>query len=291
MADFVADTAVRGGGGRYQAALSADWEVWGPLGGYVAAIALRAIGTECPGMRPASISCQFLAAAAFAETDVEVVALRAGKRSRALHVRMIQEGRPVHAATGWVVDAGIPGLEHDHAVMPDVPAASELRSYAELADNFEEWFPVWHRAIDGRPIAWRDEPQPPRWHAWLRLQQTPPLDDPFLDAARSLMWIDLMMWNAAVQPHLPWPLAYVAPNLDVSAIFHARAAEDEWLLCDSDALVARDGLVGCSGRVWSPSGRLIASGSSCLFCRPNLRYEQDLERRRRWDAKQQRGGR
>ena len=54
MADFVADTAVRGGGGRYQAALSADWEVWGPLGGYVAAIALRAIGTECPGMRPAS---------------------------------------------------------------------------------------------------------------------------------------------------------------------------------------------------------------------------------------------
>src|SRR3989442_1047214 len=85
MADFVADTAVRGGGGRYQAALSADWEVWGPLGGYVAAIALRAIGTECPGMRPASISCQFLAAAAFAETDVEVVALRAGKRSRALH--------------------------------------------------------------------------------------------------------------------------------------------------------------------------------------------------------------
>jgi len=49
-------------------------------------------------------------------------------------------------------------------------------------------------------------------------------------------------WNAAVQPHLPWPLAYVAPNLDVSAIFHARAAEDEWLLCDSDALVARDGL-------------------------------------------------
>src|SRR5439155_1496297 len=83
-----------------------------------------------------------------------------------------------------------------------------------------------------------------------------------------------------------WPLAYVAPNLDVSAIFHARAAEDEWLLCDSDALVARDGLVGCSGRVWSPSGRPIASGSSCLFCRPHPRYEQDLERRRRWDAKQ-----
>src|SRR5437899_12490882 len=103
MADFVADTAVRGGGGRYQAALSADWEVWGPLGGYVAAIALRAIGTECPGMRSASISCRFLSAAAFAETHVGVVPLRAGKRRRVPHVRMIREGPPVSAPPDWAV--------------------------------------------------------------------------------------------------------------------------------------------------------------------------------------------
>jgi acyl-CoA thioesterase-2 len=288
MADFAADTRLEGGGGRYRVALSPDWEVWGPLGGYVAAIALRAMGAECPGMRPASVSCQFLAAAAFTETDVEVVTLRAGKRSRALHVRMMQEGRAVHAATGWVVDAQMLGLEHDHAAMPDVPPASALRSYAELADDFADWFPVWHRAIDGRPVGWHDEPQPPVWRAWMRLLRPVPPADPFLDAARSLMWMDLMMWNAALQPHLPWPVAYVAPNLDVSAIFHAGAAEDEWLLCDSDAPVARGGIVGCSGRVWSPAGRLVASGSSCLFCRPNPRYEQDLERRRVWDAERRR---
>ena len=78
-----------------------------------------------------------------------------------------------------------------------------------------------------------------------------------------------MMWNAATPPHMPWPVWRIAPNLDVTAIFHAGAAQDEWLLCDAHAPVGRDGIIGCSGRVWSPSGRLIASGNSCLFCRPN----------------------
>jgi acyl-CoA thioesterase len=109
----------------------------------------------------------------------------------------------------------------------------------------------------------------------MRLWETTPLqEDPFLDAARSLMWLDLMMWNAALQPHLPWPIAYIAPNLDVTAIFHTSGAEDEWLLCDSHAPVGCGGLVGCSGRVWSPSGRLVASGSSTLFCRPNPLLER-----------------
>ena len=34
-------------------------------------------------------------------------------------------------------------------------------------------------------------------------------------------------------------------------------------------LFARGGLVGCTGRVWSPSGRQRASGTSTLICRPN----------------------
>jgi acyl-CoA thioesterase-2 len=271
MGDFAADTALSGGNGHYRAALSADWEVWGPLGGYVAAIAQRAIGLETELRRPASISCQFLAMADFAEVDVEVSTLRRGKRSHALQVRMTQRGEPVLAAMGWVVGEGMSGLDHEHAAMPNVLPPSQLLSYAERAPNYQEWYPVWHKAIDGKPTVWSDNPQPgpPVWHTWMRLWQTPALDDPFLDAARSLMWLDLMMWNAATPPHMPWPVSHLAPNLDVSATYHARAAGDEWLLCDAYAPVGRDGLIGCSGRVWSPSGRLIASGTSCLFCRPN----------------------
>ena len=43
MGDLAVDRAVEPiGDGRYRAMVSQDWEIWGPMGGYVASIALRA---------------------------------------------------------------------------------------------------------------------------------------------------------------------------------------------------------------------------------------------------------
>jgi acyl-CoA thioesterase len=250
VGSFAAETAVTGGDGHYRAVPSSDWEApFGPLGGYVAAIALRAMGAETPLMRPASIHCQFLAKAAYDEMDVEVTTLRRGRRSHALHVRMSQGGQPIHVASGWVVEDGMAGLEHDHAVMPEVPPPSEVPSYGERAESFDEWAPVWRERIEGLPTRWDEGPGPPVWHTWMRLRENGGLEDPFLDAARSLMWMDLMMWNAACVPHLPWPVSHFAPNLDVAAVFHESAAKEEWLLCDCYAPVGREGLVGCRGRL------------------------------------------
>jgi acyl-CoA thioesterase-2 len=97
--------------------------------------------------------------------------------------------------------------------------------------------------------------------------------DPFLDAARSVIWLDLMMWNAAVGPHLPWPTKYIAPNIDLSVVFHRPGAPSEWLLADAEAPHASGGLLGCNGRVWSEQGELVASAVSNLFCQPNPNIE------------------
>ncbi|HSP96800.1 MAG TPA: hypothetical protein VL049_06090 [Candidatus Dormibacteraeota bacterium] len=43
----------------------------------------------------------------------------------------------------------------------------------------------------------------------------------------------------------------------------------EWLFCDAAAPIAGAGLAACHGRVWSPAGRLLASGISHLICRSN----------------------
>jgi acyl-CoA thioesterase-2 len=279
MADFSLDTAVTGEAGRYRATLSPEWEVWGPLGGYVAALALRAMGAESPLRRPASFSCLFLSVARFGAVELAVTTLRQGKRSRALQVQITQEGTPILSAHGWTIAEGSQGFEHDDAKMPSVPKPEELRSFRDLAETYDEWYPVW-RAIDGRPAVWRDEPGPPVWHTWMRLCATPNLEDPFLEAARTLMWMDLMMWNAATPPHQPWPVTHLAPNLDLSVLFHGAAPTEEWLLCDAHAPLARDGLVGCHGRVWTRSGRLLASGTSHLFCRPNPQYAEQLRLRR-----------
>src|SRR5436190_7002460 len=48
VGDLAHDTDVVGSDGRYTATVSGDWEIWGPMGGYVAAIALRAAAAEAP---------------------------------------------------------------------------------------------------------------------------------------------------------------------------------------------------------------------------------------------------
>ena len=75
-----------------------------------------------------------------------------------------------------------------------------------------------------------------------------------------------MSWPAACQPHPD--AAFVAPNLDVTAWFHAAAPESEWLLADHECRVATGGLMGTTGRVWSHDRRLLASGGAQLFCVP-----------------------
>src|SRR5262245_20914727 len=92
--DFAADTRVErveraeGGDGVYRAELSPAWEVWGPLGGYVGAVALRALGAAAALPRPASVSLHFLSVAEFGPVELSVESLRRGKRSQALHARM-----------------------------------------------------------------------------------------------------------------------------------------------------------------------------------------------------------
>ena len=64
MGDFDIDTRVEGSGGRYRANISREWEIWGPNGGYVAAIALRAAGRGWGWQSPAGSRRRTAAASA-----------------------------------------------------------------------------------------------------------------------------------------------------------------------------------------------------------------------------------
>jgi hypothetical protein len=64
------DTALTARDGKLFVTLSQDWNIWGPNGGYVAAIALRAAGKVAPaGHRPSSISVQYLSVGKFEECE------------------------------------------------------------------------------------------------------------------------------------------------------------------------------------------------------------------------------
>jgi acyl-CoA thioesterase len=279
--DFLADSRVErdpGNPGRLRATLSPDWAVWGPNGGYLAAIALRAAMSESRLPRPASFQCHFLAVGRFAPVEIRVERLGGGKRAESLRTDIEQDDRLLLAATTWMVDDGLAGFAHDFAQAPEVARPAELRSYRELAgEEYGQWYPIW-RSMEGRPLRWREPPGPPVSRTWMRFTDTPIIDRA-ADAIRQLFWMDFPGWNATISAH-PWPFPYLTPNLDLTIQFHRFAPEEEWMLIDGTVPVAVDGLVGCNARLWTIDGRLLASGTSKHACRPNPRYAEELERAR-----------
>jgi acyl-CoA thioesterase-2 len=283
MGDLATDTAVRAAGGdggtdsgegRFEATLSPDWEIWGPMGGYVAATALRAVGALAgPGERPATFSCHYLSVARFGTVDLHVTTRRRGRTARSQRVEVTQEGKPILDATAWVVGPN-EGLEHDETVPPDVPGPDELPGIEELRPDDDPGppFPFWNN-LEGRPIDWEpvwppEGPRPARWQQWLRFRPTASYDDPWADAARSVVLIDLPSWPSAHRPHAWREPPFTAPTLDLNVAFHRPTAGVDWLLCDGEAPVSTGGLFGWTARVWSPGGNLHASGGGqCLYRR------------------------
>jgi acyl-CoA thioesterase-2 len=262
------------GSGRYTATLVDDWAIWGPNGGYIASVALRAAGAESVFPRPATFKCQFLATGRFEAVDIEVRSVRRGRNAEALSVVMTQGERTLVNALVWTVpDAGeqTPRMEHDFAPMPDVPAARELEESRVVTkrwggephrfwSNFERWSPDWHPPGE-------KQPRPPTYTCWHRFLPRSRFDCPFTDAARSLLLIDTNGWPAAHGPYRE-DQPYIAPSLDVAVQFHRSARESELLLCESEAPIATEGLIGTRGRVWDEAGRLVASGGAQLLVRP-----------------------
>jgi len=273
VGDLALDTEIEGSDGRYQGRPSDEWAIWGPMGGYIAAFALRAAGAHSGLARPAAFSCHFLSVAAFDTIDIEATTLRASKRAASTRVAISQEGRPVLEAIVWSVAGASPGLDHDHAAMPDVPGHHGLKTIRELVKPDDEPpFPFW-KNFDGKPLHWLPYEEwikrpagEPVWREWLRFSPTATFEDPYVDAARLLIVADVASWPSAVQAHTH-DVGFIAPNLDVNVQFHRDARGEEWLLADGFSAVAEDGLVGFRSQVWSDAGRLLASGAGQLLCR------------------------
>jgi acyl-CoA thioesterase II len=273
LGDFEQDTAVRGAGGRFTAHLSDAWSLWGPAGGYVSAIALRAAGAASRFGRPASYSCNYLGVAHFGPIDIEVATLRSAKRAEALRVSLIQDGAAFLDASVWTIDEDMKGLEHDVLPMPDVPGPDGLKSwhdvraqdgnpYARFWSNIEErmilqWFGPWTERPLGEPM--RD--------GWYRFKPRATFDDLYLDAARSLMIVDTMGWPAAMHAHED-DRSYIAPTIELSVRFHRLTPNSEWLYGRTEAPVATEGLMSATSFVWSQDGSLVASGGQSMLFRP-----------------------
>ena len=265
-------TRVAPEGGGFIAQLSKEWEIWGPNGGYLATIALRAAGMVAQIQRPASFYSHFLSSPAFDAVQLKVNVLKQGRRAESFAVEMTQQGKPIlHALVKTAADA--PGYSHQHPEAPDVPPPGALQTHVRRPSKQHPAFSFWNNVerrlvVDqGTTDQPADQTTAPVLRQWARYRPRACFEDPFLDAARALILLDTYGFPAAYQHHRSWE--YLAPNLDTSAWFHHFSPDCEWLLIDSECLVADRGLMGVNGRVWDTDGRLLATGSAQLCCIEN----------------------
>src|SRR5438477_7081832 len=136
MGNLAVDTAVeRVDEHRYRGTLNKDWAIWGPMGGYIAGYALRAVGEDAAPAypRPASFACHYLSVAAFEDVDITVTPLRTSRVAGSYRAEITQGDRRILEATVWAIAADTDGLEHDEADVPEVEGPDGLK-------NMSEWF-------------------------------------------------------------------------------------------------------------------------------------------------------
>lgn len=269
-AGLASDTALRETPEGFQATLNPDWETFGPCGGYLAAIALRAVGQHTGRPRPVSISCAFLRRGAAGPADITVRTLAETRRASSVVVRVIQDARPLMEAFVWVVNGDLAGPAHDAAPMPSVTPPEELRELDTLLPpGYTRPFASWRKGVEERTLSYdfdscRRPFGEPRILSWFRFRPVPTFDDPFVDGGRSLLLIDTLPFPAASAAYRELP-PYLAQSLDLTVRFHRVVPGQEWLLCEATAPVAGDGLLSGRTRIWGRDGALLASGGQQLI--------------------------
>jgi len=257
--------------GRWQGSLREDWGLWGPAGGHVTALALRAAGEATIQARPISMTCHFLRVGSFDPVDIFVETLKRGRRSELLRVDLKQSDKLIFTAQVWTMPDAFPGITHDTTQLPSLPDPNGLPTWEELFPD-DPPFDFISR-VDQRPIKTMsksgDAPRDPELTGFYRFKDNHAVEDPFVDAARPILLLDTFGWMAQYPAHPEDdPSPWIAPNIDYYYRFFRSTSHADWLHMTVSADIAEGGLMGTNGAIHDASGKLLITGHSQLMCLP-----------------------
>jgi acyl-CoA thioesterase len=224
----------------------------GAHGGYVAAIALRALRALVPdGERAArTLAVHLLAPVRPGGLDVHRRLEREGRSMAGASARLEQQGRTVATALASFGRAA-PSLTHDGLRMPAVPPPEELEPlFAKPVPDARAGLLVEHRPAAGPlPLSGADRAE---LLVWMRLVEDRPLDDLLLtflaDSAPPALY-------AVLREGIPMPTADLTLHLAPAA----RRPRGPWALGVVRSRAAADGYAVEDGELWTPDGELLAT--------------------------------
>lgn len=253
---FASATAVtESGNGTWSAEIQPGWDIVGITnGGYLMAIATRAMGKETPARDLVSISTHFLNPARPGKVTVEVETLKVGRGISTLRANMRSEEKPLITAIASFADPNRPVSSEElfDSPPPDLPPPDQcVRAVASTESFFPPPFvdkvhmmlhPEDAVALSGDPAGVA------RVRGWLRL-----LDGSPADMYAVVMAADALP-PAIFNANLPvnW-----TPTLDMTT--HIRDARPrDWLRLEVRTKYVTGGLLEEDGEIWDEEGNLVA---------------------------------
>jgi acyl-CoA thioesterase len=249
--EFDADTAVEAvAPGEYAAVLTDRWHALaGPNGGYLLAVALRALREEMPLPDPLAVSAYYLRGARPGPVTLRTERVRAGRRTATGQVGMAQDGRETMRVLATFTDLG--GAEGRTAMANRAPALPPPEDCADpigagvmpgvsIADRVDYRFaevPGWVRGEPARQ---------PVIEFWMRLadgHEPDPLTLPLMVDAAPPVVLDLGERGST--------------TLELTVHLRARPAPG-WLACRVSTRHVQSGLHEEDFEVWDSAGTLVA---------------------------------
>ena len=250
MSQFEKESAVKHvGENLYRGELCEGWRVGAvPNGGYVMAMAARALREVLPHKDPLTVSAFYLAPTELGPVDCQIEILRLGRNTSFAEVKMYQQGELRVKVTAAYTDlAGLHGENWSAAPRPEYPGWEECEPSGQKGVEFRQRSEL--RLVSGNEVFSKRQPiGSGEFQGWLRHRDG---SDP--DALSLLMFADA----------LPPPVMTIfgpqgwVPTLELTVQVRAHPAPGPLqarLYCRH----LTRGVVEEDGEFWDSSGQLVA---------------------------------
>lgn len=250
---FARATAVSATGhDTYRGEIADGWDIAGNAnGGYLLAIAARALGAAAGRPDPVTVTGHYLAPGHPGPVTVETVVVKSGRRFTTATGTLRDADRPLLAVVGTFGElVGDDGPERIEGAPPDLPPVEQCLSTSgegAFPPRFTSQIELRLHPEDGRFLEGAPSGAA-RMRGWFRLRDGEPIDTIALLCA-----VDAFpptAFNAKL------PVAWT-PTVELTAHVRARPAPG-WLACAFSTRFVTGGFLEADGEVWDGAGRLVA---------------------------------